>query len=125
MLVDWMMEVCDEFALVRETFHLAVTYVDLFLSRSKCPIEKLQLLGASSLLIACKVEEIVCPRVAHFSYATDNGFSAKDIVDMEANISKVMGFQLQPATLCYWTNFYMAKWDSYARGNPAGFSVLD
>ena len=31
--MDWMMEVCDEFHLTRETFHLAVTYTDLYLSR--------------------------------------------------------------------------------------------
>jgi hypothetical protein len=41
MLVDWMMEVCDEFALTRETFHLAVNYVDLYLSKEQCPIERL------------------------------------------------------------------------------------
>lgn len=75
MLVDWMQEVCDEFALTRETFHLSLSYVDIYLTRKLCPIEKLQLLGASSLMLACKIEEIVCPRVAHFSYATDNGFT--------------------------------------------------
>ena len=75
LLVDWMMEVCDEFALSRETFHLSSTYVDLYLTRKYCPIEKLQLLGASSLLLACKMEEIICPRVKDFAYATDNGFN--------------------------------------------------
>jgi hypothetical protein len=77
MLIDWIMEVCDEFALSRETFHLAVLYIDLYLTRVRCQIDRLQLLGASSLLIACKIEEIVCPRVAHFAYATDNGFTTR------------------------------------------------
>jgi len=31
-LLDWMMEVCAEFNLKRETFHLAVIYVDRYLS---------------------------------------------------------------------------------------------
>ena len=75
MLVDWMQEVCDEFALTRETFHLSLSYVDIFLTRKLCPIEKLQLLGASSLMLACNIVESVCPRVAHFSYASDNGFT--------------------------------------------------
>ena len=39
MLIDWMQEVCDEFSLLRETFHLAVTYTDLYLSRKICPID--------------------------------------------------------------------------------------
>lgn len=31
-LIDWMMEVCMEFQLKRDTFHLAVKLVDRFLS---------------------------------------------------------------------------------------------
>lgn len=58
MLVDWMMEVCDEFGLYRETFHLAATFVDLYLSRKECPIDRLQLLGAAGMMLACKMEEI-------------------------------------------------------------------
>lgn len=75
LLVDWMMEVCDEFGLKRETFHLATYYVDLYLTKVYCRVENLQLLGAASLLLACKVEEILCPRVKDFVFATDNGFS--------------------------------------------------
>ncbi len=77
LLVEWMMEVCDEFGLKRETYHLAVYYIDLFLSRINTPIEKLQLLGSSSLLLAAKIEEIVCPRVKDFAFATDNGFTCQ------------------------------------------------
>lgn len=94
MLLDWMMEVSDEFGLSRETFHLSITYVDLYLTRMRCKIEELQLLGAASLLLACKVEEIVCPRVSHFTYATDNGFTHAQIVSMEAQISQVIAFHL-------------------------------
>lgn len=45
-------------------------------------------------MIGCKIEEIVCPRVSHFSYATDNGFTNQMIVDMEADISKVSAFTI-------------------------------
>lgn len=77
MLVDWIMEVSDEFYLSRESFHLAINYIDLYLSRTQCTTDKLQLLGAASLLLACKVEEIVCPRVKHIAFTTDNGFTHK------------------------------------------------
>lgn len=33
LLIDWMMEVCDEFQLKRDTYHLAAYYTDMFLSR--------------------------------------------------------------------------------------------
>lgn len=74
LLVDWMMEVCDEFGLKRDTFHLATYFNDLYLTKVFCKVDDLQLLGASSLLLACKVEEILCPRVKDFVFATDNGF---------------------------------------------------
>jgi len=35
-------------------------------------------------------------------------------MDMEAEIAKVMEFNLYPMTLNYWGNYYLAKWDIYA-----------
>ena len=32
-LYDWMMEICTEFTLKRETFHLAITYIDRAMAR--------------------------------------------------------------------------------------------
>jgi hypothetical protein len=43
---------------------------------------------------------------------------------MEAEISQVMSFQLYPTTLNYWANYYMAKWDIYAKSNPIGYRLL-
>lgn len=75
LLFDWMMEVCDEYTLKRETYHLTTSLVDLYLSKKKCPVSKLQLLGATCLLIGSKMEEIVCPRAKDFAFATDSGFT--------------------------------------------------
>lgn len=41
LLIDWMMEVCDEFGLKRDTFHLAAYYVDLYLTKEYCRVEHL------------------------------------------------------------------------------------
>jgi len=41
LLLDWMMEVCEEFGLKRETYHLAASFNDLYLSRVPCNIDKL------------------------------------------------------------------------------------
>lgn len=75
LLFDWMMEVCDEFGLKRETYHLAAYFTDMYLSKHFCPIDRLQLLGAAGLLLAAKMEEVICPRVKDFAFATDNGFT--------------------------------------------------
>jgi len=56
-LMDWMMEVCSEFTLKRETFHLAINYVDRYLTKVKnIEKNKLQLIGLSAMYIASKVE---------------------------------------------------------------------
>lgn len=56
-LMDWMMEVCSEFTLKRETFHLAVNYVDRYLSKVKhIEKNKLQLIGLCAMYVASKIE---------------------------------------------------------------------
>ena len=86
MLCDWMFEVGDEYHLKRETCHLSIRLVDLYLSRLACPVVRLQLLGAACLFLACKMEEITSPRVAHIAYACDNGFTTDEIIQMESRI---------------------------------------
>lgn len=56
-LLDWMMEVCMEYTLKRETYHYAVNYVDRYLSGSPA-IQKgeLQLIGVTAMYLASKVE---------------------------------------------------------------------
>ena len=76
-LVDWMIEVCMEFSLRRESFYLALSLVDRFLSNSACiPKIKFQLLGVTSMYIACKIEEIQPPKVSEFSRAADYGYKS-------------------------------------------------
>jgi cyclin E len=56
-LFDWMMEVCTEFTLKRETYHMACNFVDRYLSLSQSiPKNYLQLLGVSAMFIAAKME---------------------------------------------------------------------
>lgn len=52
-LVDWLVEVVQEYKLQSETLHLAVNYVDRFLScTANVKRNKLQLVGTAALLIA-------------------------------------------------------------------------
>ena len=55
-LLDWMMEVSSEFLMKRETYHLAVMYVDKYLSKLTILKQELQLLGVTSMFIASKME---------------------------------------------------------------------
>lgn len=117
-LVDWMMEVWNEFTLKRETFHYAVNYVDRFLS-SKHNIrkEELQLVGVTSMFMAAKMEEVYSPRVADFAKSTDNGYNAKQIIKMEKLMLKELGWRTTPPTYAMWANWYMNQWDIYIATN--------
>lgn len=56
LLVDWMVEVQETFELNHETLYLAVKLVDMYLGRVVVIKEKLQLLGAAALFMACKYD---------------------------------------------------------------------
>lgn len=51
-LVDWLVEVSEEYKLHRETLLLAVNYIDRFLSQMSVQRSKLQLVGAASMFLA-------------------------------------------------------------------------
>ena len=51
-LVDWLVEVAEEYKLVSDTLYLTVSYVDRFLSFNVLSRQRLQLLGVSAMLIA-------------------------------------------------------------------------
>ncbi|KAL0769623.1 hypothetical protein Bca101_034773 [Brassica carinata] len=51
-LVDWLVEVAEEYKLLSDTLYLDVSYIDRFLSLQTVNRQKLQLLGVSSMLIA-------------------------------------------------------------------------
>ncbi|CAL9217931.1 unnamed protein product [Arabidopsis halleri] len=94
-LVDWLVEVAEEYKLVSDTLYLTVSYVDRFLSVKPINRQKLQLVGVSAMLIASrKYEEIGPPKVEDFCYITDNTFTKQEVVSMEADILLALQFEL-------------------------------
>lgn len=55
---------------------------------------KLQLVGVTAMLVACKYEEMYAPEVGDFAYITDNAFTKSQILEMEQQILKGLKFQL-------------------------------
>jgi len=51
-LVDWLVEVAEEYRLHTETLFLAVNYIDRFLSFMSVQRAKLQLVGTACMFIA-------------------------------------------------------------------------
>ncbi|XP_015717401.1 cyclin-A2 [Coturnix japonica] len=98
-LVDWLVEVGEEYKLQNETLHLAVNYIDRFLSSMSVLRGKLQLVGTAAMLLASKFEEIYPPEVAEFVYITDDTYNKKQVLRMEHLILKVLSFDLAAPTI--------------------------
>lgn len=89
-LLDWIMEVCEVYHLRRSTYHLAVDYVDRYLSiKPNVPKTQLQLLGVTCLFVAAKMEEIYPPKLSEFSYVCDGACTDQQILQCEVVLLKV------------------------------------
>nr|XP_046262036.1 cyclin-A2 [Scatophagus argus] len=98
-LVDWLVEVGEEYKLQNETLYLAVNYIDRFLSSMSVLRGKLQLVGTAAMLLASKFEEIYPPEVAEFVYITDDTYTKKQVLRMEHLVLKVLSFDLAAPTI--------------------------
>uniref|UniRef100_A0A8C2ZY80 G2/mitotic-specific cyclin-B2 n=1 Tax=Cyclopterus lumpus TaxID=8103 RepID=A0A8C2ZY80_CYCLU len=108
-LVDWMVEVVQEYKLRSETLHLAVNYLDRFLSCTEyVKRAKLQLVGTAALLIAAKYEEIFPPELNEFVYTTDNTYTKKQLVRMEHVFLRVLAFKMVAPTTNQFLRLFMS-----------------
>ncbi|KAI4308233.1 hypothetical protein L6164_031330 [Bauhinia variegata] len=97
-LVDWLIEVHRKFELMPETLYLTMNIVDRFLSMRFVPRKELQLVGISSMLIACKYEEIWAPEVHDFVCISDNTYTREQILMMEKTILRKLDWYLTVPT---------------------------
>lgn len=98
-LVDWLIEVAEEYNMQNETLHLAINYIDRFLSLMSVVRSKLQLLGTTALFVASKYEEIYPQEVGEFVFITDDTYTKKQVLKMETLLLKVLNFDLNIPTV--------------------------
>jgi cyclin E len=102
------MEVCEVYTLHRETFYLAVDYIDRYLSNTKnIHKTRLQLVGVTALFIAAKLEEIYPPKLSDFAYVTDGACSEDEILSQELLMLGTLKWSLSPVTAVAWLNVYL------------------
>ena len=106
-LIDWLVEVAEEYKLEAETLHLSVNYIDRFLAHVPVARSKLQLVGVTCMLIASKYEEIHPPAVDEFVYISDNTYKREEILHMEGTILNRLQFELSIATSKVFLNRYL------------------
>ncbi|CAJ2667715.1 unnamed protein product [Trifolium pratense] len=106
MLIDWLVEVTEEYRLLPDTLFLAVNYLDRYLSGKAMIRQRLQLLGVTCMMIAAKYEEICPPKAEEFCYVTDNTYSKEELLDMESSVLNFLKFEMTaPTTRCFLRRF--------------------
>lgn len=65
-----------------ETLFLTINLIDRFLDRCTVIRKKLQLVGMTAMLLACKYEEVSVPLVDDFVLISDKAYTRKDVLDM-------------------------------------------
>ncbi|EDW29127.1 GL18583 [Drosophila persimilis] len=93
-LVDWMVELQENFRLYHETLYLAVKIVDLYLCRAVIKKEQLQLLGITAFFIASKYDECLPLRIWELLYICDGAYSRDELVKMELETLRLIQYDL-------------------------------
>jgi hypothetical protein len=93
-LIDWLVEVHLKFKLLPETLFLTVNLIDRFLELKQIMRNRLQLVGVTAMLIACKYEEIYAPEVRDFVYITDKAYTKEEILQMENDILATLEYNI-------------------------------
>ncbi|MEE6458469.1 hypothetical protein FKM82_000297 [Ascaphus truei] len=93
-LIDWLVQVQLKFKLLQETMFMTVAILDRFLQEHPVPKKLLQLVGVTSMFIACKYEEMYPPVIGAFAFVTDHTYTTAQIRNMEMQILRVLGFAI-------------------------------
>ncbi|KAJ4835846.1 Cyclin-B2-4 [Turnera subulata] len=97
-LIDWLIEVHYKFELMEETLYLTVNLIDRFLAVHQVVRKKLQLVGVTAMLLACKYEEVSVPVVEDLIVISDKAYCRKEVLDMEKLMVNTLQFNLSVPT---------------------------
>jgi len=108
-LVDWLIEVAEEFRIQPDTLFLSIHYIDQYLSRIDTSLtrSRFQLVGMTALLIASKYEELYVPTIADLIFISDNTYTREEIIAMEATILNVLNFDITVFTVKHFSQIYL------------------
>ena len=99
-VVDWVLEVCEDAGCQGgAVYHLAVNYLDRYLSRMETPKKYFQSVAAGCLLLASKMVEVSPLRSEQICLYTDHSVSVDQLRAWEMKILNVLQWHLTPPTL--------------------------
>jgi len=93
-LIDWLVEVAEEYRLSSETLYLAKNFLDRYLSLKPVSKGKMQLVGLTALYVAAKFEEMFPPPVDDMVYISDNTYTRDEVLGCEEDLLNTLNFSL-------------------------------
>jgi hypothetical protein len=93
-VINWLFDVHSNFKLKEHSLFLTIEIIDTYLSREYINSSNLQLLGITSLYIACKFQEVFVPELACFVMVTADTYSKEEILEMEMRILKSLEYKI-------------------------------
>lgn len=124
-LIDWLVEVHYKFELMEETLYLTVNLIDRFLEKQTVSRKKLQLVGVTAMLLACKYEEISVPVVEDFIVISDKAYTREDILNMEKIMVNTLQFNLSVPTPYVFIKRFLKAAKSYKELELLSFYLID
>jgi len=106
-LVDWLIEVVEEFHLSHHVLLLGVDYLDRVLSVLKVPRESLQLIGITCLFIASKFDGEEGANLDDFVSVTDGLYTRDQARGAETLVLSTLGFRLVTSTIATFLPSYL------------------
>uniref|UniRef100_A0A0K0F2F9 G1/S-specific cyclin-E (inferred by orthology to a D. melanogaster protein) n=1 Tax=Strongyloides venezuelensis TaxID=75913 RepID=A0A0K0F2F9_STRVS len=113
-ILEWLQEICYEEHLSRMTYNSAINIMDRFMAENPVNPRYYQLISATCLLIAAKIEEIYPPTFSKLVDYSGGAYCLTQLKRAEIAIVNELQFALNPIT-CYTflTYFHLKLQDEY------------
>ncbi|KAJ1723719.1 G1/S-specific cyclin-E1 [Coemansia erecta] len=123
-LVDWLCETAADHRLHRQTLHLAVQFLDRFLTHCERTVKpkQLQCFATACLTLAIKVEEKDSPSMKHFTDCADGAFHYDELKKSEREVLQTLSWHMSVPTMF---DFLTMAFQCAALELPGTFADLD
>ncbi|KAF7010418.1 hypothetical protein CFC21_024835 [Triticum aestivum] len=124
-LIDWLIEVHYKFELMDETLFLTVNIIDRYLEKQVVPRKKLQLVGVTAMLLACKYEEVSVPVVEDLVLISDRAYTKGQILEMEKSVLNTLEYNMSVPTQYVFMRRFLKAADSDKQLQLVSFFMLE
>ena len=97
-VVDWMLEVCQDQQCQPQVFHLSLNYLDRFLSQKRIKKTQFQLVGTVCIFLASKMCECAPITAEKLLVYTDNSVTLEELLHWEMLVLATLKWELSAVT---------------------------